>query len=128
MDNISHKDTPEVMQQSTPAMPQQPELPPKRKLNWKGFSIGIIIVIIIEIIAFNALKSENKQITTEHPTPIAAKTQIAPNITFTTATPSKKTCTSTGTSAQGRKTYSYSDDTYCFSFTYPASWKTDTNE
>lgn len=54
----------------------------KRKLNWKGFGIGIIAVIIIEFIAITALQSGDPQI--QNPT------QPTPTITpTTTITPSK---------------------------------------
>src|SRR6185312_11797648 len=55
MDNESQINSPEQQQQATLQTPK-----PSRKLNWKGFFIGIIIVIIIEIVAVNALKSDNK--------------------------------------------------------------------
>lgn len=77
-----------------------------KKLNWKGFGIGIIIVIIIEIVAFNALKSDNKpHVSALRPTPVPTKTQ------------SKSTQT---TDTSSWITYTSRDDGYTFS--YPNYW------
>ncbi len=42
---------------------------PKRKLNWKGFGIGIIAVIIIEFFAITMLQQGDPQIALVTPTP-----------------------------------------------------------
>jgi hypothetical protein len=60
----------------------QPPQQPRKKLNWKGFLIGIIAVVIIEVIAVNALKNDNKQTASAiPPTPAPTATQITTNPT-----------------------------------------------
>jgi len=56
-------DTVQVNSPQEPSKQLQQKQAPKttKKLNWKGFGICIIIVVIIEIFAVNALKNDNNQ-------------------------------------------------------------------
>lgn len=55
--------SPDLQKEATQQQ-QEPTLPPKtpHKLNWKGFFLGLIIVILIEWFAVQALRSDGKQI------------------------------------------------------------------
>lgn len=75
-----------------------------KKLNWKGFGIGIIIVIIIEIVAFNALKSDNQQ------KPVASS-----HVKPTVSQPAKNT------TANGK---TYTNTKYGFSLMIPSKMQT----
>lgn len=50
-----------------PLQPTQPQKQ-KRKLNWKGFAIGIVAVIIIEFFAISMLNSPDPEIPIQPPT------------------------------------------------------------
>lgn len=51
----------------------------KKKLNWKGFFIGIIIVIIIEFIAISMLNNPDPEIPIpQQPDPTPTKSQLSP--------------------------------------------------
>lgn len=61
-------------QAADPTQPTQPQKP-KRKLNWKGFGIGVIAVIIIEFFAISMLQMGEPQINPpESPIPTAKPT------------------------------------------------------
>lgn len=58
-----------------------------RKLNWKGFFIGIIVVIIIEYFAVSTLQNDNKQ---PVPSPKLSPTKTLPTPSATTDSISPK--------------------------------------
>lgn len=68
------------LQSGQPTDPSQPALPskPKRKLNWKGFAIGIVAVIVIEFFAISMLNSPDPEIPIQPP-------QQTPSVTATVA-------------------------------------------
>jgi hypothetical protein len=94
-----HTDAPHDEQSQTP---QQPEKQ-KRKLNWKGFGIGIIAVIIIEFFAVSMLNSPDPEI------------PIAPPNEPTKAQPSP-----TMDPTADWQTYTSSKSAYTFK--YPKAW------
>jgi hypothetical protein len=71
--------------QSDHSSDQTPQQKPKRKLNWKGFAIGIIIVIIIEFFAISMLNSPDPEIPIQPPTESSptATLSITPTLTPT---------------------------------------------
>ena len=60
MDTIAQSKPAEEPPQKPHENQQSSQLPRRKRLNWKGFFIGILIVILIEIVAVNALKSDGK--------------------------------------------------------------------
>jgi len=108
----SQTNTTETTPQLSPS--EHVKVHPKRKLNWKGFFIGIVIVIIIEIFAVNALTKENKHITPTHPTPDRLNEPTTPPTVPTVDTANWKT---------------YTDSSWSSNLTvkYPATFSLDEN-
>jgi len=108
MDTNSQTDISKVTSEQISTQPQHSELSPKRRLNWKRFFIGIIIVIIIEIFAVNAVKNDNRQ-------------------TVTPPTPASKLTKPTADPTANWKTYTFSSWSSNLTLKYPPTFILDEN-
>src|SRR6266702_2028582 len=100
MDTIVQSSPSEEISQHQLDNPQSPQS--SKKLNWKAFFIGIIVVVIIEVIAFHTLNSGNR---VASPKPVPTISQYA------------------NSSTANWKTYTNQKGGY--SITLPSNWEVD---